>query len=103
MRNSIYSSIANVIRRFSAIVVDMSRFDGLPAYQWHQPCAVQPAGDVCQRRHLGLLTAAGTGGIALGNLLEMSRGKRESVNERNYATTGTCQLSPLAGGSGHTS
>jgi len=104
MRISIYSSIANVIRRFSEVGVDMSRVDGLPAYLWHQPM-VQTPGDASQRRHLGLLTVAGNAGINLGNLAEMlSLGKRsESVNERTKAMTGTCQLCPIAGGSGHTS
>ncbi len=103
MRNSIYSSIANVIRRFSAVVVDLSRFDALPAYLWHQP-TVQTPGVTSQRRHLGLLTVAGNAGISLGNMPGMPFGKRSRfVNERIQATAGTCQLCPVVGGSGHTS
>jgi len=108
MRNYITSSIANVIRRYRAAAVDMSRMVNDPADQWHvQLCTVvqQPAGDSHQRRHGRLLTSGNANsGIAntlpglLANLL------KPVVIERPFAeTTGSngsnCQLCPSTGSS----
>ena len=98
MRNYITSSLANVIRRYRAAAVDMSRMDiGSPSILWHvQLCtAVQPAGDSYQRRHSGLLTSVvKANGSGISNLLSQSFGKLlKPVNERLFVeTTGSnCQ------------
>jgi len=112
MRNYITSSIANVIRRYRAAAVDMSRMDiGSASDLWHaQLCTVvqQPAGDAHQRRHSGLLTtvgnANGANGLGIVNLLSGSVAQLlKPVNERLFVeTTGgsNCQQCPSTGSSG---
>lgn len=111
MRNYITSSIANVIRRYRAAAVDMSRMDiGSPSNLWHaQLCTVvqQPAGDAHQRRHSGLLTSVvnpdGANGTGIGNLLSGSLAQfLKPVNERLFVeTTGSNrQQCPTTGSSG---
>ncbi len=106
MRQYINSSIANVIRRYRAAAVDMSRMDiGSPSILWHvQLCtAVQPAGGVHQRRHSSLLTSVVNAyGPGICNLLSQSLGKfLKPANERLFVeTTGSnCQLCPTRLGS----
>ena len=110
MRNYITSSIANVIRRYRAAAVDMSRMDiGSTSDLWHaQLCTVvqQPAGDAHQRRHSGLLTTVGNtdgaNGFGIVNLLSGSVAQLlKPVNERFAETTGSnCQQCPTTGSSG---
>ena len=108
MRNYITSSIANVIRRYRAEAVDMSRMDiGSPSILWHaQLCtAVEPAGDSYQRRHSGLLTSVvNANGSGIGSFLSGSLAQlfKQPVNQRNFEeTTGSnCQQRPSTGISG---
>ena len=107
MRNYITSSIANVIRRYRAAAMDMSRMDiGSTSNLWHaQLCtAVQPAGDSYQRSHGRLLTSVvQASGSGIGNLLSQAVGRfLKPVNERNFVeTTGSnCQQRPSTGISG---
>lgn len=106
MRNYITSSIANVIRRYRAAVVDMVRMVNDPAPQWHvQLCSAvqQPAGDALQRRHVGLLTEVGNANAnGIVNLLSADLAKHlKRANEWLFVETtgGSCQPCPSTSGS----
>lgn len=106
MRNYIISSIANVIRRYRATAVDMSRMVNDPAvYQWHvQLCTVvpQPAGDSLQRGHGRLLTTTGNANSGIANLLFGMTELLKPANERLFveSTGSKCQCPLTLGSSG---
>jgi hypothetical protein len=108
MRNSINSSIANVIRRYRAAAVDMLLMDtNSTSIQWHSPiCAeVQPAGNAHQSRYGRLLTNVVVNGI--GQLKPTNLPLTEilsRVNERLFVETtfGNRQQCPVTLGNSGT-